>query len=136
MTIDYADIELFHKSLARATKSSDFYDIFYRNFIQSSTEVQTVFQGKDMKHIKKKLKMTLEMVADNTHSNAGMDMYFEMLGNIHYRIHIEPRLFDIWSEALIATAAHCDSQFNESIRQAWQRVVNDLINKMLHNAMA
>lgn len=123
-------IQVFQASLARATQATDFYQRFYEQFMHGKHDASVFFKNKDMQRIQKKLKMTLEMVADHASGRAGLDMYFDMLGKMHERLHIHSEFFAQWQTALIATASVCDPQFSEEIQQAWERVIEDVIDKM------
>lgn len=125
-----SDIARFRASLGRATRSPDFLERFYRRFVGSSEEIAAVFRNKDMARIQRKLAMTLEMVDDHAAGEPGLDMYLQMLGGIHARMHIPPGGFRLWRDALIETAAESDPELDAGSRASWEAVIDDLIEKM------
>lgn len=130
MNAEDSIFRVFHQSLIRATADPAFFQRFYQGFVADSPEIAAIFHDRDMERIHKKLKTTLEMVADNAADKPGLGMYLEMLGRIHERLNIHPVMFTQWRSALIQTAEDCDPEFNESIRQAWCAVIDDLMAKM------
>jgi hemoglobin-like flavoprotein len=95
-----------------------------------SPEVARFFHGKDIGRIHRKLKMTLEMLADNADGKPGLDLYLDMLGAIHARMDIRAEHLTLWRRALLATAAECDPELDAPTRRAWARVIDDLIAKL------
>jgi hypothetical protein len=59
-----------------------------------------------------------------------LDMYLEMLGRIHGRLHITATQVVGWKESALATVAECDPLFDVAIRGAWEAVLDDLIAKL------
>ena len=123
-------IALFHASLDRVVEHPDFFELFYQRFMNSSDEIATLFQHKDMSRIQKKLKMTLETVTENADGQPGLGMYLELLGRIHQRLKITPEQFGMWRNALIETAADCDPQFDPALREVWEQAIDAVIKKM------
>ena len=70
------------------------------------------------------------MLTESAEGKPGLGMYLEMLGDIHRRLHVKPQHFGCWSEALIASVEVYDPQFDEEIRQAWERVIEQIIRSM------
>jgi hypothetical protein len=134
MPCDAFDHQRFRDSLARATRTPDFYTRFYRRFMGSSEEIAAFFHGRDIGRIERKLRMTLEMACDNLDGQPGLDMYLELLGRTHAAMHISLPLLRGWRDALIGTAAECDLAFDADARAAWEAVLDDLIGKMRQQA--
>jgi len=122
--------ELFRASLSRATQHPAFFQLFYQRFMESSDEIAAMFQDRDVERIQKKLKMTLETVHEHAEGQPGLGMYLEMLGRIHQRLKITPAQFDLWRDALIATASECDEAFDQDVRNAWKWAIDDVIDKI------
>ena len=120
----------FSGSLARVTSSDDFFSRFYDRFMGDSDDIRNIFRGKDTDRIHRKLKTSLEMLADNAEGQPGLTMYLDMLGSTHRRLQIRPEHFARWREALITTAAEADPQWDTRIRAAWERVIDDMIAKL------
>ena len=128
--MDANTLELFHTSLNRAMDHPDFFQNFYQRFINSSDEIATMFQNKDMERIQKKLKMTLETVTENADGEPGLGMYLELLGRIHHRLKITPEQFALWRNALVETAGECDPEFNRQVSGAWEQAIDEVIDKL------
>ena len=124
---------LFHHSLERVTQHPDFFQLFYRRFMDSSEEIAAMFQNRDMTRIQRKLKMTLQTVNEHSEGQPGLAMYLELLGKIHHKLRITPQQFALWREALIQTAAECDEEFSPEVREAWEQAINAVIDKMQLN---
>jgi len=123
-------LNLFHASLARATETTDFFGRFYGRFMASSPELAILMRNKDAGHVQRKLKMTLEMLSDYADGQPGVAMYIEMLACIHARHHVHSKHFEHWHRALIDTIVECDPKLDPATRQAWERVIEDLIAKI------
>ena len=125
------DLEVFQASLQRLQSDADFYFSFYQRFIDSSEEIGRIFVNKDIGQLQKKLQMTLEMVADAAEGKPGLSMYLEMLGKVHQRLHIEPAHFQLWKRALLETVAQRDPDFDAIVLEAWNRVIDEVIDGYL-----
>lgn len=139
MQISSEQIQRFNTSLRRATANEAFYDQFYDHFMAKSDRLQDIFHDQDMARIKRKLKNTLEMVAEFSADEPGLGMYLELLGKTHDRMHIDHHFFVLWRDALIETAAQCDPEFDGTTEQAWETVLDGVITQMginLHEPMA
>jgi hemoglobin-like flavoprotein len=130
MSLQPDDPALFHASLDRAMQHPDFLQIFYRRFMDSSEEIASMFNGRDMGRIQKKLKMTLQTVSEHTEGQPGLAMYLELLGRIHQRLNITSEQFKLWRNALIETAEECDELFTPQLRGAWERAIDAVIAQM------
>jgi hemoglobin-like flavoprotein len=95
-----------------------------------SPEIRAFFHHKDIGDIHRKLKMTLEMLADSAEGQPGLSLYLEMLGRTHARLAIRPEHFARWREALVTTAAECDPELDAATRCAWGRIIDDLIAQL------
>ncbi|MGD8910829.1 MAG: globin [Chromatiales bacterium] len=125
-----SDLNLFRESLARVTAQDGFFDTFYDHFIRQSDEIAAIFQHRDIVMLKKKLRSTLEMVAQTADKQPGMGMYLEMLGRIHQRFNIERRHFDMWKVALLDTVALYDEAYSNRVGAAWSQVIGHVIDQI------
>lgn len=127
---DDTALRLFHDSLERANRDPTFYARFYRYFIASSDEIAGIFAHRDIVHIQQKLKMTLEMVADDADGEPGVDMYLRTLGNLHARLNVTSEMFGRWRDSLIRTVAEFDPLFDDAVERAWAQVIDRVIAKI------
>lgn len=124
------DLDLFRASLSRTLAVSDFFVRFYDRFMDDSPEIAAYFRNKDTAGIHRKLRTTLEMLAENARHQPGLELYLEMLGRTHRKFHVRPEHFALWREALLATVVECDPQLDRATRLAWEAVMDDLIAKL------
>jgi hemoglobin-like flavoprotein len=129
------DLRIFNESLARATAEDAFYERFYRRLFGQSEEIGALFHNRDLPSIIAKLRITLMMVAEVAEGKPGLTMYLDMLGGIHRRLNVEPHFFTLWRDSLIDTVAEYDSQFDDRVRVAWERMLDHVIGCM-HQAEA
>jgi hemoglobin-like flavoprotein len=128
-----SDLNLFRDSLLRVTARDGFFDRFYDHFMRQSDEIAAIFQHRDMTQLKKKLRNTLEMVAQTVDSQPGIDMYLEMLGRTHQRLNIERRHFEMWKLALLDTVAVYDEAYSNRIGAAWSQVIGQVIDRIFNS---
>jgi hemoglobin-like flavoprotein len=131
--MDQSDLNLFRDSLARVTARDGFFDSFYDHFMRQSDEIAAIFQHRDISLLKKKLRNTLEIVAQTVESQPGIGMYMEMLGRTHQRLSIERRHFDMWKLALLDTVAVYDEAYSERVGAAWSRVIGQVIDQIFNS---
>jgi hemoglobin-like flavoprotein len=124
------NLEIFRQSLKRVTSSTAFFDCFYNNFIGQSDEIRRFFENRDMRHLKKKLRETLFMLAETAEGRPGLRLYVQMLGRIHTRLNVERRHFRMWEEALLEAVRLYDSEYDDNILAAWLYVIDDVIEMM------
>jgi hemoglobin-like flavoprotein len=123
MNASVSQADAFHASLARASASPRFLDVFYARFMRSAPDVAGVFAGKDMEQLKRKLRSSLHVMTLAVDGAPGADMYLDYLGKVHTRLDIAPRMYDGWLDALVATAAECDPEFTPELDAIWRAVV-------------
>ena len=117
-------------SLSRVARAPDFFDRSYGQFTGNSVDVPERYHNKDIPRINNKLKITLEMLSDNSGGEPGLGMYLELLGKVHACMHISTEHFTLWRKALIATAAECDPDFYSETQASGEGVSNELIAGM------
>jgi hemoglobin-like flavoprotein len=130
--VEQNNLNLFRDSLARVTSRDGFFDSFYDHFSRQSDEITAIFQHRDMKQLKEKLRITLEMVAQTADNQPGFGMYMELLGRTHKRLHIERRHFDMWQLALLDTVALFDEAYSERVGAAWSQVIGHVIDMVFN----
>ncbi|MEN8178263.1 MAG: globin [Pseudomonadota bacterium] len=120
----------FSESLRRVTLQPDFYDRFYVRLFGASEEIGAFFGSRDVPSIISKLRVTLMMVAEAAEGKPGLTMYLEMLGGIHRRLDVAPHFLRLWRDSLVETVAESDAEFNDEIRGAWERTLDQVIKTM------
>ena len=125
--ITAVELQCFQASLARVTGQARFFEQFYARLFRESDEIKDIFRGRDLTSIIAKLRMTLSMVAQAAEGRPGLEMYLEMLGNIHRRVQVEARFFRHWRTALLDTVARYDAQYDPRVEAVWRRVIDRVI---------
>ncbi|BBP81272.1 hemoglobin-like flavoprotein [Pseudomonas alcaligenes] len=112
------------QSYGRCCANPDFFDAFYRRFLDSSPQIRAKFTETDMPAQKALLRqgiLNLVMFA------RGMpDTKLRALGATHSRegFDIRPEMYDLWVESLLLTIAEHDKEHSTEVRSAWREVLN------------
>lgn len=123
------DIEpLFNASFARVldheVEGRGFFEAFYDRFLAASPEVAEKFRHTDMARQQRMLKKSFyHLLAFYGSSNA--DYYLDQVAISHSRTHLDirPGLYDLWLDALVATARRFDDRFDDDVELAWRLVM-------------
>jgi hemoglobin-like flavoprotein len=126
--MEQRDLQLFRESLLRVSATDGFLDGFYDHFMAQSDEIAAFFLNRDMSQLKKKLRDTLQTVADTVDDKPGLHLYIELLGRIHQRLKVERRHFTMWQAALVDTVAMYDDRYDKQVERAWNRVIGHVID--------
>ena len=127
---DANDAAIFHASLERLSADPRFLDRFYERFMSISEEIAAVFHDRDMERIKRKLRLTLNIITMLVDDEPGMDWYLGSIADIHAQLEIPPVFFDLWKDSLVETVAESDPGFDEGVRSAWDAVLAQAIEAM------
>lgn len=126
--MDYTEIfndsyeRLFSTSLRTESNSTrNFFDIFYRHFLQSSPKVANAFQHSDMDAQKTMLKRSL-FFAVGFIANDEAHEFMKRIADIHSRAdrNISPELYELWMDCIIKTLEECDPHYNREVGLAWR----------------
>ena len=129
--MDSDALQDFHASLDRVLANPDFIDLFYRNFFEAHPDVAEYFSHTDMRKQKRKLGASLTILTELHDGNPGSELYVGYLGRLHAGYRIPPRMYDLWLDALIASASACDAEFTPEIEAQWREVMSHGIERML-----
>ena len=124
--------ESFRRSLARCREKEDFADLFYQRFMDSSEEVRAKFAATDFAVQKVRLLESLALAADVIDGDAAAMRHLHERAQSHSRrgLAIEPHLYDLWLESLVATARQCDNAFGDDTETARRTVLGHIIGYM------
>ena len=123
-----------HESVHEILLRSDtLANLFYLVFLDKYPEVQTHFQGVDMKRQNLLLTMALLMVERHAeHDYPATEAYFHMLGRQHQWRAIPRKLYPKWREALLGTLERFHGpQWNEDLSRQWASALDAAIKSML-----
>ena len=125
--------DLFLQSVARCSASEDFIPAFYERFLGTSEEIKKKFRFTDFDQQHKMLLRSLELCAGVTSGDPESLREINERARTHDRDHlnIEPKLYDLWLDAIIATAREFDAKWDDSVEAAWQRILGYVIQHMI-----
>ena len=100
--------------------------------MDSSDEVREKFAHTDLGRQVQMLRRSLELAAAATEGEREGLSELTMRATTHDHAHLDvrPALYDLWTEALIATAAECDPDWSEVVEDAWRDVLGFLTGFM------
>ncbi len=121
------------ESLRRCNKDPKFMDIFYDKFIASSEKVAHKFAEVDLEKQKKALQLSLRMLIMSGRGDDTADMYLRHIAERHSRrdLDIEPELYALWLEALVATVRQVDLEFTSEVERAWREILQHGIDYLI-----
>lgn len=116
--------ESYERVVAEKIDGSDFFQVFYRQFLNSSEEIAERFRNTDMDRQRTMLKKSFYSLL-TFYASSNADHYLEQIARSHDRSHlaIRPELYDLWLEALIDTARKFDQEFDSSTELAWRLIM-------------
>jgi hemoglobin-like flavoprotein len=107
--------------------------IFYEEFFRSCPEARPYFDGADMERQALLLTMSLSII-EQYHRNlrGAVEIYLQHLGHTHHHRGIPPRLFPLWSEAmLIALARFLGEAWTLELAAQWREAIRQVSEVML-----
>ena len=124
--------QVFLDSLHRCEDSEDFLARFYARFVESSEEVREKFRNTDFDRQVRVLRRSLELSAAATEGDREGLYELAMRAVTHDRAHLDirPALYELWLEALVATAAECDEHWDAEVERAWREVLGFTVRFM------
>ena len=122
---------IFLESLARCGRA-EFVDRFYERFLAASPEVQAKFATTDFSRQRLMLLRSLELIASAADGDpVGIeDLHARAETHSRSRLDIQPRLYDLWLEAAIVSAAESDPDWSPEVETAWRSVLGAAIRHM------
>ena len=122
----------FLASLHRCDEIDDFVDRFYQRFIAASPEVRRKFADTDLPAQVRVLRRSLELCAAAADGEREGLNELTMRARTHDHAHLDirPALYDLWLEALLETAAECDTEWDEDVDRAWRNVLGFVVGFM------
>jgi len=123
---DYTRI--FSNSLGRMEEiesdKGDLVSCFYDHFLQSTPQIGEKFAKTEMEKQKEMLRDSFKhMLTFSTRRRSGEEL--ESIAKRHCRgeLDIEPRLYGLWLDSLVATVQDLDPEFDPSVETAWRIVM-------------
>lgn len=125
--------DLFLQSVNRCVGDPAFIPEFYERFLGSSEVIKHKFRFTDFDQQNKMLARSLELSAGATAGEAESLAEITERATTHDRHHlnIEPRMYDVWLETIVATASEFDEEWTESIEAAWRKILGHVVQRMV-----
>ena len=125
--------ELFLQSVKRCVGNEAFIPAFYERFLGSSEEIKEKFRFTDFDKQNKMLSRSLELCAGAAAGEPESLAEITERATTHDRNHlnIEPRFYDAWLDAIVATASDFDDEWTDSIEAAWRNILGHVVQRMI-----
>ena len=130
--VDSERLEAYIGSLTRCLGRPAFLDRFYERFMESSPEVADKFQHTNFARQKVALGQSLYLMVMAAEGGEAAVAYLDRIAKRHARdaLDIRPELYDVWLDALIATARELDSEFDDETETVWREMIRPGIEIM------
>ncbi len=130
--VDY--VNEFERSFARLkepSRSTRFFDDFYRRFFAADPVIAEKFGATDMAHQKQMLRESLAEMAEFALTRQS-NPYIVTLARIHGSRgrDIPVRLYDLWLDCLVDTVREIDPESSDNVALAWRIVMGPGIEFM------
>lgn len=112
---------IFGRQTRISETGNQFFERFYARFLAADSRVERIFQNTDMARQKAMLKKSL-LYCVSFVFNADEVTHMERVAALHdcHHLHIEPDLYDLWLESMVANVREFDPQFDHSVDLAWR----------------
>ena len=121
--IDYDRVyrDSFLRVLSSEIDGRDFFDTFYRHFLDSSPEARQKFANTDFAMQRKMLRESLGFMERFSQYKRADDEILR-LATRHSKaeLDIAPALYDVWLSSLVSAVAIHDAQFDQDVEIAWR----------------
>ena len=123
--VDSARLEIYVNSLTRCLGDPAFLDRFYERFLESSPEVAEKFRHTDFARQKIALGQSLYLMVMVAEGGEAAVAYLDRIAERHGRnnLDVRPELYDVWLDALIATARELDPEFGDETEVVWREMI-------------
>lgn len=117
------DADLVFQSYGRSCNKAEFFEDFYREFMNKSDEIRAMFINTDMTAQRGLLRNGIMWLV--LHARGMSDGKIRALGEIHSRrkMNVAPQHYDHWMDALMSTLARHDPQFDQELERIWRATI-------------
>lgn len=125
--------DLFLQSLERCSEDEAFIPSFYDRFLSTSPEIRDKFKDTDFEKQNQMLLRSLRLAAGATSGDPASLRELRDRAETHDQNHlnIEPRLYSLWLASVIETASEFDSNWDESVEEAWNTILGHIVSHMI-----
>ena len=101
--------------------------------MSSSDDVRDKFSNTNFEKQNKMLLRSLQLCAGATSGDpaALREMDERAITHGSHHLNIEPRLYDLWLEAIVTAAGDHDDEWNDEVDAAWRRILGFVIQHMI-----
>lgn len=121
------------ESYSRCHAQKDFFDDFYKLFMENAPEVRELFKNTDFKKQNTLLRVGLTYLISYAKGDPSVKAKIEELGALHGRakLNIRPEWYPLWVNSLMKAAAKHDLYFNRELEQSWRKALQKGIDLMV-----
>lgn len=114
----------YERAISEEVDGRDFFEAFYKRFLSASVEISNLFRETDMERQRTMLKKSFYSLL-TFYASSNADHYLERIAHSHShaKLNIKPEFYDLWLEALIATAREFDVDFGPRTELSWRLVM-------------
>jgi hemoglobin-like flavoprotein len=125
MPIDANTLRTFEDSLARTSANPAFLTRFYDIFRASSPKVQEKFAGTDFGRQNAALRASFDLTLEAARGSVSDPERLLAIAERHSSRdrNIGAELYDLWLDSLLAAVRECDPGYDDSVNDAWERVM-------------
>jgi hemoglobin-like flavoprotein len=125
--------QLFLHSVTRCMEEHAFIPAFYEQLFDASDEIKAKFRFTDLEKQSDMLRRSLLLCAEATAGRTEALREVNERATTHDRDHlnIEPQLYAVWIDTLIATASDFDLQWNADVEAAWRKILGHVVQQMI-----
>ena len=124
--------ELFNDSYERISNNkTEFYDLFYERFLNSSFLVKNAFKNTDMTVQKKMLQKALVHLISFSVSRKASE-YLQEIAQKHIELNIHAEMYDLFIHSLLSALSECYPRFSNECAVAWRITLSPGIEFMKH----
>jgi hemoglobin-like flavoprotein len=117
-------------SYHRARESGQLFDTFYKLFLGKSPEIPPMFARTDFAHQKLMVRESVLEMLQYAVSGSGLE-YVRKLGDRHRELHVEPKHYELWLDALCEALAKHDPQYDADSERRWRAAMQKGIDLMM-----
>ena len=130
--MDSDRLEAYVGSLTRCLGVPAFLDRFYEIFLASSPEIAEKFKHTNFARQKVALGQSLYLMVMAAEGGEAAVAYLDRIAERHgkHALDIRPELYEVWLNALIATARELDSEFDDATEAVWREMIRPGIEVM------
>lgn len=118
-----AYLGIFHDSYERCRTHPKFFDVFYDRFLNSSQEIQEIFNGVDVDRVKLMVRDALIFVLMASDGSKYAVKRLRGLARYHDDRSVREDHYVLWLEALMSAVEEFDPRYDQEVDAAWRRVM-------------